>query len=962
MLRRDFIRLVSFGAATSRFFRSSALGASTTNSLRGSVQEDKKVLSATELRGLFQNPPNRYRPMVRWWWNGDRVTSDEISRELDVLRKAGIGGVEINPIKFPSEADPMNTKALTWMSDEWIAVLETALKGTKERGMTCDMIVGSGWPYGGEFLAREDQTQMMALGTRELNGPQKVRLSTSELLADVHPRFVSPYKDPLKGLSTATLVPYEMDGVSAAVPIPVNTKDDAIVFDVPAGRHVLYFLIKLTGFMAVINGAPGASGPVLNHYNASSVEKYLERISDRLSAKVGPLGDHFRAFFTDSIELEGENWCDDMLAEFSRRRGYDLAPFLPFVLFKVGEMGNAIATPYGAQLSAEFEKRTQLVRYDFETTKHELFQERFVATFAAWCKKIGVKSRMQAYGMDCDPIAAGMMVDIPECETWIRSEQIPPFEDGDYNRGRSYTMINKFVSSAAHLSGKQLISCEEMTNTDDPFHTSMERIKVAGDQSILSGVTQSVLHGFNYSPLSAPFPGWVRYGTYFSERNTWWPYFKLWVDYKARLSMLFQHAEMQADIAILPPSADLAAKYGFQRDPFPRLAYPGYLYKLWEAIHQNGSGCDYLNEEIIRESTVENGRLVFRSRSYKAIILPEVESIHPATARQLHAFMESGGTVIFLGKTPNQAAGLDQQMRDSAEVLSLISTMRESHPDRTPLEFVNEKNMVSWYGDLQRRYGLDPKVAISHPTDFISQIYYRNGEQDIFFFTHSGPEERFTFEATFRTGSKEAWLWDPESGARSRLAAATEKNVLTISLDPSESKLIVFEPRSLRLGKTSGIGSSVEDQAFANSPGRLISGPWSVQLASVDGTSTSIQIPALIDFNQRKDLASFAGTITYRKELEIDGKVSPRWLSLGRVHAISELEINGEQLSIRWYGEHRYEVRGRLHPGMNQISINIVTTLGNYMKTLKDNRTAQVWTANTPNYPLGLVGPIKIIM
>jgi hypothetical protein len=121
-------------------------------------------------------------------------------------------------------------------------------------------------------------------------------------------------------------------------------------------------------------------------------------------------------------------------------------------------------------------------------------------------------------------------------------------------------------------------------------------IKIAGDQSILSGVTHSVLHGFNYSPLKAPFPGWVRYGTFFNERNTWWPYFRKWADYKARLYAVLQHAEMQADIAILPPLADLSMKFGFQRDPFPSFAYPAYVYQVWEAIHQNGSGCDYVTE------------------------------------------------------------------------------------------------------------------------------------------------------------------------------------------------------------------------------------------------------------------------------------------------------------------------------------------------------------------------------
>ena len=107
-------------------------------------------------------------------------------------------------------------------------------------------------------------------------------------------------------------------------------------------------------------------------------------------------------------------------------------------------------------------------------------------------------------------------------------------------------MINKFVSSGAHLSNKQLISCEEMTNTGQIFSTTLERIKVTGDQSNLSGVTHSVLHGFNYSPLETPFPGWIRYGSFLNERNNEWPYFRLWSDYKARLSCVLQNSVMQA--------------------------------------------------------------------------------------------------------------------------------------------------------------------------------------------------------------------------------------------------------------------------------------------------------------------------------------------------------------------------------------------------------------------------------
>jgi hypothetical protein len=901
--------------------------------------------------------------MVRWWWNGDRVVGDEVLRELDVMKAAGIGGVEINPIRFPAEADPMNTTALTWMSDEWVKVLEVALKGTKERGMTCDMIVGSGWPYGGEFLSREDQTQLVALGTRNFTGPNRVRLARTELLESVSPTFVSSYKDSQKELFGLTLVPSKLSTTSASVRMDDQLSHDFIEFDLPPGDHVLYFLVKITGFMAVINGAPGATGPVLNHYSQPAVQRYLDRLSSKLSAKIGLLGENFRAFFTDSIELEGANWCDDMFAEFRRRRGYDLSPWLPFVLFKVGEMGNAVSEKYGAEFSPELKDQTDLVRYDFETTKHELFQERFVGTFVSWCKRNGVKSRMQAYGMDCDAIAAGMMLDIPECETWIRSEQIEDFGSGDYRRGRSYTMINKFVSSSAHLAGKQLISCEEMTNTDDPFHASLERIKIAGDQSMLSGVTQSVLHGFNYSPLDAPFPGWVRYGTYFSERNTWWPYFKLWADYKARLSALFQHSVMQADIAILPPSADLASKYGFQRDPFPKVVDPPYLYKLWEVVHQNGSGCDYLTEDILSKSAVRQGRLVFRDRSYKAILLPEVESIHPATAKVLKAFVESGGTVVFIGKTPNRASGLIDNSPQSRIVHDVMQSVQSRYPLQTPVVTVHEEDMVNWYRDLQKKYALEPDVLISKPVDFVSQLHYVSGSMDIFFFTNYGPNETHTFEATMHLKDKTPWLWNPESGKREPYPVSGSKNTLTITLGPSESRLIVFDTSTGVGVNSASVAPSKLLPATSSDHGaeRIIAGSWNVKLIHVNGTTQSKVLPDLIDLSQQEDLKSFAGTLIYSNHFRVENPDQHLVLDLGHLHSVSQLEINGRAIGTRWYGIHTYDVSGALVPGVNEVTIKVVTTLGNYMKTLTDNKAARTWTENTPFYPLGLTQSVRLI-
>ena len=943
--RRRFIKLSSLTTAGLSFISLKDIEALQGNTANVPFALDK------ELYQSFKNPDNIFRPFVRWWWNGDRLEKKEIFRELDILKAAGIGGVEINPIKFPGQTDDLNIKSLEWLSDEWIAMLEIALKGAKERGIVCDMIVGSGWPFGGEFLSREDQTQMAALGTRNLAGDKVYKISKEELLNDVNPEIHSKHDDKLKELMMVKLVPMHLQDLKECVDLTDQVKQDEITITVPKGEYVLYYLVKLTGYMAVINGAPGAGGPVLNHYSKTAVENYLNRMSDRLISHIGPLKNYFRAFFTDSLELEGANWCTDMFEQFKERKGYDLAPYFPFILFKVGEMGNATKEDYGAKFETGMQETINRVRYDFEDIRVELFRERFMDTFVNWCKQNGVKSRMQAYGRECNPVEASMLIDIPECETWMDKRTGYEFSDEDYRVGRAYTMSNKFVSSGAHLAGKKEISCEELTNTEMVFNATLERIKVSGDQSILSGVTHSVLHGFNYSPLEAPFPGWIRYGTFLNERNTWWPYFKKWVDYKTRLYSVFQGGEMQADIAMLLPLADLSRKFGFQRDPFPVFAYPTYVYQVWEAIHQTGGGCDYVTENIIQQAKITDGKLVYGTRSYTTLILIDVSSILPQTAKAIKKFTDAGGKLICIEKVPDMSP-TNQKFLEGNNA-GIPSILKDTHAANAGLVPAPAGDFISWYQKIQQQFNIKPYVHIDNPDKFVSQVYYRCGEKDVFFFSNYNATKGHRLKTKFAIKGKTAWLWDAHTGNRFLYPSHGTNDELQIRLGPSESKLIVFDNDKK--------GQVLIEPSFNNSNSIMINTPWKLVLKDINGKSRPVTLDKLVDFSQREDLKTFGGTIIYDNVFKALEGSSIKYLQLGETYGVSEIEINDQKAGIQWYGNPVHDISKLVKKGTNTIRIKLVTTLGNYMKSLADNKVAQNWTQNQPLYSIGLIGPVRIL-
>ncbi|MEF8845056.1 MAG: glycosyl hydrolase [Bacteroidales bacterium] len=934
--RRNFIRMVSLSSLSLASFPMVNFGC---------TRPGKQSQQNGALYEIFQNPPNSSKPYVRWWWNGNRLTKEEILRELDLLKDAGIGGVEINPIKFPG-GETLGIESLTWLSDEWIEMVQTAVQGAHERDMECDIIVGSGWPFGGEFLEKNEQTRILALGTRKLEGPGTVTLSRQELLDEVELEIHSKHKPVYKQLHSVRLVSPYMEEFDPGKDLTDQFTNEELQLDLPSGEHVLYFMVLQTGYQAVINGAPGASGPVLNHYDRSAVKKFLTRMSDTLNPRLNGLDSAFRSMFCDSLELEGANWCEDMLEEFKRRRGYSLEPYLPFVLFKIGHMGNRVTDEYGSRLEGSALEEVKRARYDFYITRQELFKERFIKTYQQWCETNNVKSRVQAYGRGYHPLESSMNIDIPECETWLRGNI-------GTEQGRAYTTVNKFVASGSRLAGKQLVSCEEITNTTVVFFSTLEMIKIAGDQSNLSGVNHSILHGFNYSPKEARFPGWVRYGTFFNERNPWWPFMKYWTDYKARLSAVFQNAEARADVAIMHPLADLWMEYGLQRLPFPRDEHPWYQFDLWEAVHQNGNTCDYISEKILNEGKIEKGALRYNGRTYHTIMLMEVASIQPGTAKAMARFAEAGGRLIFIGSAPYKSTGLKNYRENDSTVKKTIERIKDEYPESCKVVNAPEDDLITWFRDVQKQFEITPDVVIDPLNRNISQVQYTHGEEELFFFTNSNINQQLSFRATFNTGEKVPWIWDPETGERYLYPFDGQKNKLTIELAPSESKLIVFD------NNEDGQPMPVKrpDSASALDLG----GPWEVSLHHVDGTRRQKTLEKLVDFKEDPELKTFAGTAIYTNTINLDSRDSYAYLNLGEVNGISEVSVNGNKLGFKWYGKHLYELKDSLKEGSNTIEIKITTVLGNYCKSLENNSIAQRWTQRQSYASVGLIGPVKLM-
>jgi len=319
-----------------------------------------------ELERSFDRPPDDARIMMRWWWFGPAVTRPQLAREMQLMKEGGVGGFEVQPVYPLALDDPASgIKNLQFLSPEFLDALTFTGARAKELGLRFDLTLGSGWPYGGPAFPIEEaagrlrfQSVRLTPGRREVPVPMLRAGETliAAFLAGV-PGGAGAYRE-LEVRDQVARLPSEGAG---------NENGEGQVVFCVAGR---------TG-MKVKRPAVGAEGYVIDHYDGQVVDKFITTIAEpelKACAATPPY-----AVFCDSLEVAGEDWTGNFLAEFQKRRGYDLRPYLP-------------------ALAGDDNDRNKDIRHDWGKTLTELLIHHFLTPLEKWSKEHATRLRIQGYG------------------------------------------------------------------------------------------------------------------------------------------------------------------------------------------------------------------------------------------------------------------------------------------------------------------------------------------------------------------------------------------------------------------------------------------------------------------------------------------------------------------------------------------------------------------------------------
>ena len=558
--------------------------------LRAAAQQPSGIAA---VRAGFVEPPADSRIMMRWWWFGPSVTHGELAAEMRRMKEGGIGGFEIATVYPLAVDDPARgLRNYPFLSNEYLDAIAFTAREARALGLRMDLTVGSGWSYGGPYITPELAATRIRSDRRELTpGVSQVeRPAPFE-----HDRLLAAF------VGRGSL--QEVDPASfREIAIPERGP-----LTLPPGngpRVLLLYYASPTG-QVVKRAALGAEGYMLDHFSRSALQTHLREAGDKLLTAAGQGAVY--AVFCDSLEVYDADWTLDLLAEFQRRRGYELRPLLPLAEFGSGDHADEVRRDYGRTLT-------------------ELFSERFLGIMRGWAADRGVRLRMQNYGMPPASLASHQAIDIP---------------DGEGFEWRALSS-SRWAASAAHLFGKPIVSSEAWTWLHSPaFRATPLDLKAEADLHFLSGVNQLIGHGWPYSPPQAGTPGWMFYAAgVYSDKNPWWPVMPDLARYLQRVSFVLRQGEPVADVALYAPTDDAWAQF---RPGAPRylnlfttireLIGPGLIPAILDAGH---------TFDLIDDGTLEQAK----SRRYRAIVLPAIKRMPDATRKWLSDFAAAGGRVL----------------------------------------------------------------------------------------------------------------------------------------------------------------------------------------------------------------------------------------------------------------------------------------------------------------------------
>ena len=872
---------------------------------------------------IWPDTKNTTKPWTRWWWMGSAVDKPNLLKHLMAFQKAGLGGVEITPI-YGVKGEEQNF--IDHLSPKWLDMLDYTIKTADSLGLGVDMVLGTGWPYGGPQVSREYAATKLVVRNYRI---KKGEFFNQELIPE------ATEKQP----ATLTAV-LAYDSKGGFKDLTAQTKSGVLNWTPQDSNYNVYALFTGKTGQQVKRSAPGGAGYTLDHYSTDAFEAYVKPYDSAFAQLNGNL----RAIFNDSYEVYGTDFTPKFFSFFKQNRGYDLKQYINLLL------------------SEEDEELGNRVKADYKYTISELLLTQFDEPWTQWANKGGFKTKLQAHGSPGNLIDLYASADIPECETFgSMPYDIKGFrrEAENIRSGDADPVMLKFSSSAGHIAGKPLISSETFTWLREHFKTALSQTKPEAEELLLNGVNHIFLHGSTYSPDRAGWPGWKFYASVnFSPKNTIWEDVPAMFSYLTNVQSVLQEGKPDNEILLYWPIHDEWNKFQkgklffeFKIHSLDEWLLGTPFYKTTQELMEKGYGVDFLSDNFLEQIEVKKGKLVLPGGTYKSLVVPDTDFMPLATLKKLIELKNQGASIIFRGM-PESVPGFFNYQEKAKELKTLIEGNSLTEADlNTGLQAasVYPETLVNTGLKFIRRDVDGSKIyyLVNHTANMIDQYIPLAGEVD------------------------NVMILDPltrKSGAARTMKA---NGISTVKVQIASGDALILKTN------TSAIKNDWVYSEAINT-GVELTNPWVITFDKGGPV-----LPQTTELKQLKswttvseDGTNFSGTATYTTMFNTPDIKADSWrLDLGDVRESAAVWLDDRYIGTAWSVPYNLDL-GKMDAGKHTLKIKVTNLAANRLRAKelrgeewkifheinmvnKDYKPfdATVWEPT----PSGLLGPVKLI-
>jgi len=734
--------------------------------------------------------------------------------------------------------------------------------------------------------------------------------------------------------------------------------DGTLDWDVPPGTWTILRIGMVSTGKMNQPATVGGVGLEVDKMDAAILERFLEEgsVGQLIEAGGEHVGETFNFLSTDSWEVGTQTWSRGFAAEFQRRRGYAITPWLPAL---EGRIVDSV-------------EKTERFLWDYRRTVSELHAEVFTAGLREYAHRHRMVYGGQPFNNGAfNDMEVGGQMDVVSAEFWPNRE------------GHNWHTLDLLVPSMAHTYGKPIIEAEAFTasNRDAAYRQHPKALKALGDWAFTRGVNRYKFHTSAHQPWLEVQPGMSMgpFGINMHRNNTWAEQAHGWLEYIQRCQALLQEGRYVADLAYFIGEG---APNTIEREADARAALEG-----WRA--------NAIDHHMLLQASVEDGAIVLPSgMRYRLLVLPERETMTPQIAEKIRELVNAGATI--LGPKPERSPSLSGYPECDARVRAIAGEVWGERPtggprkvgeglvftDGEPAEVLEELGV-----ERQFRFESEDRTA---RIDFIQ----RTGDGADYFFLASPGERPHTAELSFRTTRGAPELWDAETGERFRVPAfrtGDGRTSFSHTFGPQDSIFVVFpdEPTT----------EATPPEFEAAGEAMTLEGAWTVRFQPGRGAPEEVVLDELMDWAKHPDegVQYFSGSAVYEKSVVIPeawlGEDRRVLLDLGEVREIAEVAINGSVLPVSWNLPHEVDVTEALRPGGNELFIRVTNLwpnriIGDHRQfrqaqewfaedgdwhpafadpdvPLPDGRITgyswKMWHAGAELLPSGLLGPVKLV-